>query len=63
MEEFELLETIAVLKEEVAALRALANRANDRGEIENLFSRYMYYHNAFQDEQIIPYEKHDGSFY
>ena len=26
----------------------------DRGAVENLFNRYMYLHNAFQDEQIIP---------
>jgi hypothetical protein len=36
-----------------AALR-LARRAHDRGEIENLFNRYMYFHNAFADDRIIP---------
>ena len=35
-------------------LRRLARGASDRGEIENLFSRYMYYHNAFRDDLIIP---------
>jgi hypothetical protein len=45
---------IEELRKEVAALRKIADRANDRGEIENLFNRYMYYHNAFQDEHIIP---------
>ena len=29
-------------------------RANDRGDVENLFSTYMYLHNAFRDEEIIP---------
>ena len=45
---------LEALRQEITALRKIANRANDRGEIENLFSRYMYYHNAFQDESIIP---------
>ena len=29
-----------------------ADMATDRGDIENLFSDYMYLHNAFQDEKI-----------
>jgi hypothetical protein len=37
--------------EELAAVGA---RAKDRGEVENLFSTYMYLHNAFRDEEIIP---------
>jgi hypothetical protein len=35
-------------------LVAKAKRAADRGEVENLFSTYMYLHNAFRDEEIIP---------
>ena len=50
----DLVAEVARLREEVAVARGLARRAADRGEIENLFSRYMYLHNAFQDEQIIP---------
>jgi hypothetical protein len=42
------------LREALRDALRLARRANDRGEIENLFNRYMYYHNAFQDERIIP---------
>ena len=49
------------LREEVSALRRIANRANDRGEVENLFSRYMYYHNAFQDHHIIPMWVKEGT--
>lgn len=45
---------IAELKKELKDLRLLAQRASDRGQVENLFSTYMYYHNAFQDERIIP---------
>src|SRR5947209_7510656 len=51
---------IATLEERIERLEAaLARaerdtlRANDRGEVENLFSRYMYLHNAYRDEQII----------
>ncbi len=45
---------IAVLEQQVAALAIKAQSAQDRGEVENLFSRYMYLHNAFLDPQIIP---------
>src|SRR6478672_9701399 len=50
----DLLAEIARLRDQVTAAVALARRAADRGELENLFNRYMYLHNAFQDEQIIP---------
>ena len=30
-----------------------ANLSQDRGDVENVFSRYMHYHNAFEDERII----------
>jgi len=50
----ELQSELDTLRAEVGALRVLAQRAQDRGEVENLFNRYMYLHNAFQDEQIIP---------
>lgn len=42
------------LEELVERAEQAAARAQDRGEIENLFSRYMYLHNAFRDEEIIP---------
>jgi len=45
---------IRQLRTELKEAQRLARRANDRGEIENLFNRYMYLHNAFQDEHIIP---------
>ncbi|GAA3757070.1 nuclear transport factor 2 family protein [Salinactinospora qingdaonensis] len=45
---------IAELRDELARVTDIARRADDRGAIENLFNRYMYYHNAFQDERIIP---------
>lgn len=50
----ELLDRVISLQQEVDQLKKVANRANDRGEIENLFNRYMFFHNAFQDERIIP---------
>ena len=50
----ELRTEIAQLRSELRAATTLARRAADRGEIENVFNRYMYLHNAFQDEQIIP---------
>src|SRR3954465_57210 len=50
----ELAEEIAALRAEVAELRGVAQSAHDRGAVENLFNRYMYLHNAFEDEQIIP---------
>jgi hypothetical protein len=45
---------IARLEQLVAHAERQARRAQDRGEIENLFSTYMYLHNAFRDEEIIP---------
>jgi hypothetical protein len=45
---------VARLREQIADAHRLAQRAEDRGQVENLFNRYMYLHNAFQDEQIIP---------
>jgi SnoaL-like domain len=50
----DLVHEVAALKAEVHELRRLARGAADRGEIENLFSRYMHYHNAFCDDLIIP---------
>jgi hypothetical protein len=44
---------IARLEELVARADRQAARAQDRGEVENLFSTYMYLHNAFRDEEII----------
>ncbi|MBC2665487.1 nuclear transport factor 2 family protein [Novosphingobium flavum] len=45
---------VSSLKAEIAELRTLARASRDRGEIENLFSRYMYLHNAFHDPEIVP---------
>ncbi|GLY81994.1 nuclear transport factor 2 family protein [Actinoallomurus iriomotensis] len=44
---------LAELEERLAAAESAATRAGDRGEVENVFSRYMYYHNAFEDERIV----------
>ena len=57
----ELVAEVARLRDEVAAATRLARRAADRGEVENLFNRYMYLHNAFQDEQIIPLWVKEGT--
>ena len=45
---------IAALEKQVAELGLTANAARDRGQVENLFSRYMYFHNAFRDSEIVP---------
>jgi hypothetical protein len=44
---------ITHLHERVAEAERRAARAEDRGAVENLFSTYMYLHNAFRDEEII----------
>jgi hypothetical protein len=55
MTEFQQLsDEISTLRTEVRELRSMAQAAKDRGDIENLFNRYMYFHNAFEDERIIP---------
>jgi hypothetical protein len=43
---------ITELESRLAAADRIAERARDRGEIENVFAHYMYLHNAFQDEKI-----------
>ncbi|MFD1612310.1 nuclear transport factor 2 family protein [Sphingomonas tabacisoli] len=45
---------IAELEAQVASLRQVAQSSRDRADVENLFSRYMYLHNAFMDPQIVP---------
>ena len=45
---------IAALEKQLAQLAVTAQSASDRGQVENLFSRYMYLHNAFRDPDIIP---------
>src|SRR5262249_47237145 len=41
------------LEERLAAVGLTAGRAPDRGGGGKVFSRYMHYHNAFEDERII----------
>jgi len=43
---------IAELESRLADADRVAERARDRGDIENVFAHYMYLHNAFQDEKI-----------
>ena len=40
---------LAAVEREVAILRVAA----DRGAVENVFNRYMHYHNAYEDQRII----------
>ena len=51
--ETSLEERVAALEGRLAAAELAATRAQDRGDVENVFSRYMHYHNAFEDERII----------
>ncbi|WP_148274829.1 nuclear transport factor 2 family protein [Novosphingobium sp. PP1Y] len=44
---------VAALEAQVAQLQKTAQANADRSAVENLFSRYMYLHNAFQDNQIV----------
>ncbi|KAH7007854.1 uncharacterized protein B0I36DRAFT_356948 [Microdochium trichocladiopsis] len=45
---------IAKLEARVRAAERLAERAQARGAIENIFSKYMHLHNVFRDEEIKP---------
>ncbi|KAK1997181.1 hypothetical protein LX36DRAFT_749906 [Colletotrichum falcatum] len=47
-------ETIAKLEARVLVAEQLAERAQARVTIENIFSKYMHLHNAFRDEEIKP---------
>lgn len=44
---------LAELEQRLAAAEFAAARAGDRGAVENVFSRYMHYHNAYEDQRII----------
>ena len=48
-----LLQRLAQLEERLTASEATAHRALDRGAVENVFNRYMHYHNAYEDDRII----------
>jgi len=45
---------VAQLRGEVDMLRHEVQAGKDRADVANLFSRYMYLHNAFRDTDIIP---------
>ncbi len=49
------------LEARLAAIERTAQSAKDRGEVDNLFSRYMYLHNAFQDRQIVSLWAKEGT--
>lgn len=51
----------AQLLERLDKLEAETRAANDRWAVANLFARYMYLHNAFEDEQIIPLWAKEGT--
>ena len=49
----ELARRLDEVEAQVTAVRQEAVRAADRGAVENVFSRYMHYHNAYEDQRII----------
>lgn len=54
-------DSLSQLAQKVAQLEDDAETARDHQAVENLFSRYMYLHNAFEDEQIIPLWAKEGT--
>lgn len=46
-------ERISSLEKELQDLRHQNHLIRSRGEVENVFSRYHYYHNAFRDDLIV----------
>jgi hypothetical protein len=48
-----LLNRLSDLERRLEAAETSAARADARGAVENVFSRYMHYHNAYEDERII----------
>jgi hypothetical protein len=49
----DLARRLAAVEEELAETKRTAARAADRGAVDNVFNRYMHYHNAYQDQRII----------
>src|SRR3712207_7281451 len=45
----DLARRLAAVEDELAEAKRLA----ERGAVDNVFNRYMHYHNAYQDERII----------
>jgi hypothetical protein len=42
-----LAQRIEALEERLGAAELAATRAQDRGDVENVFSRYMHYHKRY----------------
>jgi hypothetical protein len=49
----ELLHRLAAVETRLAATELVACRAQARVDVENVWSRYVWYHNAYEDERII----------
>jgi SnoaL-like domain len=49
----DLARRLAEVEAQLAAVRREAGLAADRGAVENIFNRYMHYHNAYEDQRII----------
>ena len=49
----ELARRLTQVEKQLTAVRQSAARAADRGAVENVFNRYMHYHNAYEDQRII----------
>jgi hypothetical protein len=46
-------ERLAALEARLADVELVASRAQARADVENVWSRYVWYHNAYEDERII----------
>lgn len=44
--------TMEEMEQRLAAMERTAQAAKDRAEVENIFSRYQYYHYLIQDEKV-----------
>jgi hypothetical protein len=53
VDEATLLQRLAALEARLEETELEATRAADRGAVENVFNRYMHFHNAYEDERII----------
>lgn len=57
----QMLDSKTPLSDRLASLEAEVRANRDRAEVANLFSRYMFLHNAFEDKQIIPLWAKEGT--
>lgn len=54
MTDQQIQDQLAAIEQQIAELKHANHLLKARGEVENVFNRYHFYHNAFRDDLIVP---------